>query len=316
MSTAARTASQSRYRKRFIAQSVIFILAAIVFLTYIGWSQEATTSRFGNLGWVPWTIGCLSLFFGLLLTHATAGRFLDRQALRIHQVDPESVLVDGQQVALSGRIRVEGDPVEAPFSGTRCAAYSYRVTGQGSSGSGSSNHSRKQLCLIGYALCPAVLDCGSRRFRISALPDVDSDLRTNAMGGDWGRRALERIRASAKTTPAVGELHAMGELGLVRERVEAPLSVDSYVAPTRGTDNTLNVHEHILPADTDVTLLATYSSRQDALDGRRSGGMKAFPGTLETRLAAMDQEFSKDWKLSLVLLAVGLSLTSLVSWMP
>ena len=124
------------------------------------------------------SIGGLSLFFGLLLPHAALGRFLDRRALRIHQVDPESALADGQQVALTGRILMEGAPVTAPFSETRCAAYSYQVTGERLSVSNSSSHTRKQLCLIGYALGHAVLDCGSRRFRISAIPDVDASDRT------------------------------------------------------------------------------------------------------------------------------------------
>ncbi len=316
MANSMTTIEQKRFESRFIAQSVIFILAALVFLTFIGWSQETLTSRFGNWGWVPLSIGGLSLFFGLLLAHATFGRFLDRRALRVHQVDPESALADGQQVALTGRILMEGDPVTAPFSGTRCAAYSYQVTGERLSLSSSSNHTRKQLCLIGYALGQAVLDCGSRRFRISAIPDVDDDLRADAMGGEWGQLAFERIRDEPETTPAVGELRARGELGSIRERVEAPISVDLYVAPTRGTSNTMNVNEHVLPLDTDVTLLATYSSVSHSLEGRRSGGMKAFPGTLEKRLAIMSHELRKDTKLSVILLAIGILLTSLASWLP
>lgn len=315
MSTAARTISEKRFEARFIGQSVLFILLAVVFLSFAGWSQEATTSRFGNLGWIPWMMGCLSLFFGLLLARTTIGTFLDCRNLRIHRVTPETALADGQHVAISGRIRVEGDPVKAPFSGTECAAYSYRVTGERAAPH-ASELTRKQLCLTGYALSSASLDCGSRRFRINAMPEVDVDLRSDAMGGEWGRLAFERIRASAETQSPTGELHAMGEMGSARESVEAPRSINIYVAPTRGTDNTLNVNEHILPADTDVTLLATYASGPDSLEGRRSGGMKAFPGTLESRLAAMDREFRKDLKVSVMLLAVGISLTSLAWWLP
>ena len=295
---------------------MLFILAAIVFLMFADWSQRSLISRFGNWGWLPWLMGGLSLFFGLLLAHATLGRFLDRRALRIHQVDPESALADGQQVALTGRILMEGDPVIAPFSRTRCAAYSYRVTGERLSRTDSSSHTRKQLCLIGYALGHAVLDCGSRRFRLSAIPDVDDDLSADAMGGEWGQVAFERIRDEPETTLPVGELSARGELGSIRERVEAPLSVDRYVAPTRGTSNTMNVNEHVLPLDTDVTLLATYSSVSNSLEGRRSGGMKAFPGTLDNRLAIMSHELRKDTKLSIILLAIGIFLPSLAAWLP
>lgn len=315
MSTEVGRSSEQRYRTRFIIQSVLFILAAIVFLLFADWSQWSLTSRFGNWGWVPWFMGGLSLFFGLLLAHATLGRFLDRGALRVHQIDPESALADGQQVALTGRILMEGDPVISPFSRTRCAAYSYRVTGERLR-TDSSNHSRRQLCLIGYALGHAVLDCGSRRFRISAIPGVDDDLRADAMRGEWGQLAFDRIRDVPETTSAVGELHARGELGSIRERVEAPLSVDRYVAPTRGTSNTMNVNEHVLPLDTDVTLLATYSSVSNSLEGRRSGGMKAFPGSLETRLAIMGRELRKDTKLSVILLVIGIFLPSLASWLP
>ena len=48
MENSMTTIEQKRFESRFIIQSVLFILAALVFLTFVGWSQETLTSRFGN----------------------------------------------------------------------------------------------------------------------------------------------------------------------------------------------------------------------------------------------------------------------------
>lgn len=316
MSSTAPTTSQSRSRRRYITQCVTFIVVFMVIMTFAGWSADATTSRFGGLGWIHWWIGFFSFVIGLLLARATVKEFLDIRSLKIHAVHPEAVLADGQKVALSGRIRIDGCSVKAPFSGTDCAGYSYKVSGERSKLSDGSTHSRRQLCLMGYALASAFLECGSRRFEINAIPDFHIDLWTNKMGGEWGRLAFERIRDSAETMTPVGELEVQGEMGSARERVKAPEFMDFFVAPTQGTDNTINVDEYILPMDSDVTLLARYSSGPDGLDGGRSGEMKVFPGTMEALLASLGREFSKDWKTAVALLAVGLSLLGLFWWLP
>lgn len=301
-------------RVRFAARAALIVAAIGAFAIVSVSSLEATTSRFGNAGWIHWLIGFFALVSGLIAAGATFVTLIDRRGLRRYRIDPDAPMTDGQQVALSGRVRVEGTPVQSPFSETACAGFSYQVKGQRRSPGDSSN--RSTLCLAGFALSAAVLDCGSRMFPIRAIPDVDTDFRSTAMGGDWGRRALERIRAGADTLPQVGGLEAHGALESARGTLAGPRSMDFYVSPTVGTDNTISVIEDVLPVDAEVTLLATYAAGAQGLEGRRRGGMKAFSGSLDTRLAALDHEFSKGAKIALVLLGVGLSLTSLACWLP
>jgi len=223
---------------------------------------------------------------------------------------------DGEQISLSGRIRVDGDPLQSPFSEKACAGFSYQVSGQGRSRGAENSQSRTQLCLAGFALAPAVLDCGTRQFRIHAIADVDADLRSTTHCGDWGRRAFDRIRASAENMPMSTVLGVRSALEAAREHIRAPQSVDFFVASTCGTDNSVSVIEDILPVDSDVTLLASYSEISDGLDGRRLGGMKAFPGTMDDRLTALDHEFRVGRKAALMLLTTGLALLCLVWWLP
>lgn len=301
-------------RVRFAARAALIVAGIGAFATVSVSSLEATTARFGNAGWIHWLIGFFALVSGLIAAGATFVTLVDRRGLRLYRADPDAPMTDGQQVALSGRIRVEGTPLQSPFSETACAGFSYLVKGQRRSMGDSGN--RSTLCLAGFALSAAVLDCGSRRFRIQAVPDVDTDLRSTSMGGDWGRSALERVRAGADTLPQVGGLEAHAALESARRILAGPRSMDFYVSPTVGTDNTISVIEDVLPVDAEVTLLATYAAGSRGLDGRRRGGMKAFSGSLDTRLAALDHEFSKGVKIALVLLGIGLSLTSAAWWLP
>ncbi|MBL38955.1 MAG: hypothetical protein CMP07_11155 [Xanthomonadales bacterium] len=303
-------------RVRFAARAALIVAVIGAFATVSVSSLEATTTRFGNAGWIHWLIGFFALVSGLIAAGATFVTFIDRRGLRRHRIDPGAPMTDGQQVALSGRVRVEGTPLQSPFSDTGCAGFSYQVTGQRRGIGDRAGGNRSTLCLAGFALSAAVLDCGSRIFPIRAIPDVDTDFRSTAMGGAWGRRALERIRAGADTLPQVGGLEARGALESARRNLAGPRSMDFYVSPTIGTDNTISVIEDVLPADAEVTLLATYAAGSEGLDGRRRGGMKAFCGSLDTRLAALDHEFSKGVKIALVLLGIGLSLTSAAWWLP
>jgi hypothetical protein len=304
------------HQLRFIIKVLAYLAGMVIIVTLAFWSQEATIARFGNVGWLPWLLGLFALLGGLVAGAATVVTWLDRRGLRRHRVSPNSTIKDGQQVALSGRIRVDGDPLQSPFSEKACAGFSYQVSGQGRSRGSENSQSRTQLCLAGFALAPAVLDCGTRQFRINAIADVDADLRSTTNGGDWGQRAFDRIRASANSMPKSTAMQVRSALEAARKQVRAPQSVDFFVASTTGTDNTISVFEDILPVDCDVTLLAAYSEISDALDGRRLGGMKAFPGKMDERLAALDHDFHVGRKAALIFLTIGLALLCLVWWLP
>lgn len=303
-------------KSRFIFKATAFIVMFIVFLVLADLSVNATTTRFGNIGWIHLMIGFLTFVAGLIVTWGTAITWLDRRNLRAYRSDPDDAFTDGQSVALSGRVQVDGEPLKAPFSGKACAAFSYQVTGQRRSRSSSSNQYVQQLCLLGFHLAPAVLDCGARQFPLGAIADVDDEYRSTGTGGDWGDLGLERINAGAEALPQASEEVARGKLAEARAGATAPQSVDYFVAPTRTGANQITVIEDIVPVETPVTILGTYSANTRGLDGQRMGGLKVFAGKLDERLAGLDEEWLKGLKIGVPLLAVGLVLLTLAWWLP
>ncbi|RFF29947.1 hypothetical protein [Wenzhouxiangella sediminis] len=222
---------------------------------------------------------------------------------------------EGQSLALSGRIRVAEASLTSPFSGKACAAYRYQVTAQRRN-VGPDNDTRQQLCLLGFALAEARLDCGKRSFPILALPDVDTDLREIATGGDWGDRGLARIRKAEEEADTVDEPRARGALSDAYRFARAPRSQDLFVASTRSAGPEIGVVEDAVPIDEPVTVLAAYNARTRGLGARRLGGLKVFAGTLDERLRALDEEWRKGLQIASPLVGVGLALLTAAAWWP
>lgn len=299
--------------ERFILTVVLGFAGMIVALTLIGISASATTQRFGGIGWAYLIIGVLAVAAALIVVWATVITSLDRRDLKRYRADPDDAFWPGQVVALSGCIRVEGEPLTAPFSGTACAAYNYQVTGQHRD---LDNHDRAQLCLLGFALADARLDCTSRSFPLGALPDVDTDLRENAIGGEWGDLGLEKIQRAARNREPADGSQALGALSDARKVTNAPQSVDFFIAPTRAAGSKISVIEDAVPVNVPVTVLATYDARTGGLDGRRLRGLKIFAGTFDERLPILDQEWRKGMQVGPALLGIGLALLTLAWWWP
>lgn len=173
----------NRGREQFIFKAVLVFAGMVVALSLIGFSGHALSERFGGIGWVYLIAGVLAAAAGAIVIWASVITALDRRDLRRYRAEPEDHFEGGQNVALSGTIGVDGEPLQAPFSGVACAAYRYQVMGKHR---GSDNHDRSHLCLLGFALADAYLDCNGRLFPLRALPDVDTDYRENATGGQWG----------------------------------------------------------------------------------------------------------------------------------
>lgn len=301
-------------KQRFILKAILAMVVIVGALTLISVSVEATTARFGKIGWIPWLIGFFTFAAGLLAAWATIISILDWRALKRYRADPSDIFSDGQTVALSGQVRVDGEPLAAPFSQKPCAAFSYQVTGQRRGGGSSTSQYRQQLCLLGYHLLPAELDTGSRSFPLMAIPDVDTDFRSTASGGEWGDQALEQIRTAAETWPRAGEADARGKLEDARKTASAPQSVDLYVSSTQTGAPQLGIQEDVVPVETTVTILGTYAAGAGALDGWGLGGMKVFLGELDERLGELAKEWRKGLKVALPLLVVGFGLLTMAWW--
>ncbi|TGD71085.1 hypothetical protein E4634_19765 [Mangrovimicrobium sediminis] len=303
-------------KQRFILKASVTFIILVGLISLAGISVNATTTRFGNIGWAFWLPGLFLLIAGIVATWGSATSLLDARALRAHRANPLDTFSDGQTLALTGQVIVDGDVPTAPYSGTPCAAYSYQVSGQRRGAGSSSSDYRQQLCLLGYRLANAALDTGARRFPLLAIPDVDDEFRATSLGGEWGDAALVHIRSAAEAWTSNSEAEARGALEDARRNTIAPQSADLFVVSTATGANQISILEDTLPVATTITILGTYASGSEGLDGRRIGGMKAFPGDIDERLQVLDLEWRKGLKVGLPLLAVGLALLTPAWWWP
>jgi len=301
-------------RERFILKIVMIVPVMLAALAGIGLSVEATTARFGGVGWLAIIPGVLVLVAGALVGWATVITALDRRGLRRYRADPSDRFEDGQTVALSGRVRVTGEPLTTPFSHRPCAAFSYQVTGEGLSES--DNHSRQQLCLIGFGLANAVLDCGARSFPLRAIPTVGTDLREIATNSDWRERGMELIEQATEQWERAPEADARGERIDAGRFLQPAPEKNLFVAGTRGTSNSLGIIEDHVPVDQPVTVLGTYNAMARALHGGHVRDMKVFSGLIDDKLAVLNDEWRKGLLISIPLAVAGLALLTLAWWWP
>jgi hypothetical protein len=157
---------------------------------------------------------------------------------------------------------------------------------------------------------------GERDFRFLAVPDVDTDFRQNALGGEWGDRAMDMIEAAREKGGGLDEPEARRRVSDAARHADPPLAGDFFVSAGTGGSPSLSVTEDAVPIDEPVTVLGTYVAGSRGLDGRRLGGMKVFKGTLDERLLALGGEIRKGLKVGLPSLALGVSLMTLVWWWP
>ena len=294
---------------------VTLALAMIIVVLYLfSVSVEANTARFGQIAWIALIPGMLAFVAAIFVTWSNTIIWMDRRALRRYRATPDQIMLDGQTVALSGKIIVEGQPLISPFSETPCAGYTYKITGEGRESS--NRTSNRRLCLFGYHLTHANLDCGSHQFPIGAIADVDTDLRNTTMENHWGDRGHALIKAAAEAGSPVEEIATRDTLDKAYRQTTVPCAQDFFVGHNLGTSNAINVIEDILPVDQPVTILGTYQVRTGGLDGQRLGGLKCFAGHLDERLVELDKEWRMGLKVGMPLLGVGLALLTLARWMP
>lgn len=301
-------------RERFILKVALVVPLLIGALTGVGLSVDATTGRFGGLGWLLIIPGVLAAAAGALGGWATAITWLDRRGLRRRRADPNDQFEDGQWVALSGKVRISGQPLVTPLSEKLCAAFSYKITGEARSGS--DNHNRQQLCLLGFGLADASLDCGDRSFPLRAVPDVGTDLREIATSSDWRERAMALIDQAAKDWDQASQADAEGKRIDAGRFAQPHLDTHLFVSGTRGTSNTLGITEDHVPIDQPVTVLATYDGVSGGLMGGRVRDMKVFAGRIDEKLAVLDDEWRKGLMWSIPLILAGVGLLTLASWWP
>jgi len=158
--------------------------------------------------------------------------------------------------------------------------------------------------------------CGRQTFPLRAVPDVGTDLREIATNREWRERGMKLIKQAAEEWEQAPEVEARGKRIDAARYTQPRLDAKLFVAPTRGTSNSLGITEDHVPIDQPVTVLGTYDLQSGGLRGGRVRDMKVFAGHIDDKLAVLEGEWRKGLMFSIPLVMVGLFLMTLVYWWP
>jgi hypothetical protein len=166
--------------------------------------------------------------------------------------------VDGEPVAAVGRIAVSREPLTAPFTGRRCAAYAYEYNKV----SRSTENSAPGAYLVGFALNPTSIQTKRGEIRLLSFPFEPKDFPKEPCGDD---EHYDRARAYLTSTTfkdlrgslVTSMFSQMSKLlsdddGVVRE--------DWKIAELNNV-NDASLVEQIIPEGAEVCVFGIYSSR-------------------------------------------------------
>ena len=141
--------------------SCLFLFAVLFGLGFYYYSYLSGTSLSDK-----WWIGpLLSLSVVIFLANLQGIYFAVRQ--KIVSGRPETQWKDGQLVGFSGRIQSTGDPIEAPFSGTRSVMVEYEMS---QTFRDSDNSSSKTRYIHGMLMSPCAVQTRRRAVKIVGFP--------------------------------------------------------------------------------------------------------------------------------------------------
>lgn len=308
--------AQTEGRQRFIARAVLIIILILVVLTLLGVAVDRAILRFGSTIWFALLPGIVGLALGLACAWVTVADLLNWRALRSSRIDPGQPLPHGGTVAISGRIACPQSPLTSPILERPCAAFMLRITGQRRNLSDSGGSYRSQLCGLEFALSEAILDTGSQKLRLLALPHVDPSFRTIAQGGETGKRALDYLESLREAGRNLDQADAEGCLISARSRLPPPAHQRLFITETQASSNQMSVTEDIVPVDEPVTVLAHFRAARDELSGDRRCGMKIFKGSIDECLKQLRKEYFGYARVAIPSIVVGAALLTCGYWWP
>jgi len=194
--------SKFRFLKSLIPAFVLMI-AVFAVITFIAVRLD---SGFGVvLGII--TGGCFG--FGVMLAYWNTVDWVNLRIIQKQLVHGRVDFQDGQLMAFSGTIRVDGAPMVSPFTQKACAAYTYiiAVSRQKNVRSGSS----RQVLAQGFQMLPTRIEGSTAVLRLGALPSVEDDLRINEYG-KWTDVAREKLGKLIGAVPRGSDLEREGAL--------------------------------------------------------------------------------------------------------
>ncbi|MEM6702864.1 MAG: hypothetical protein AAF690_09180 [Acidobacteriota bacterium] len=222
---------------------------------------------------------------------------------------------DGRLLALEGRAEIEGEARPAPFSGTRCAGYLYRVAAQRYD---STRESSSTVDLLyGAFLAPTHIVGPNLGLELASLPAFGDELRTTVTDGRWTKgavRLVDRLRGRAALPSAKQRQERLLELQSTRVRsIDEEHCADFDPAE----EASLTIEEQILPVGEDLCWIGTYHASERALTGTRprlGPNLQVYRGDGRTVMERLAGEVRGFGLTALALVGLGALLISVPYW--
>lgn len=294
-----------RSRKRFALWVVRHAAIGLFFLALCIGAVSIGSDAFGTAGAVCAFLAYLVFLFGVIGLWGAAGDWRACRVLQHHRLRPGGQVTSGDRVALSGKLRIDGEVLTAPFSQRPCAAYLYRVTGSRRRASGEGVRKQRQLALQGFAMQPVHLEADGMTLSLMALPEAEPDLTESRMGSDWAEKARGWLNGLADGSwQRSSELESYSLLLNARAMVTPPLRADHWIYNVEDSGVGLTVTEEAIPADEPVCVLGTYEALEQGLSGH-DGGIIVYRGDAEQVIARLSKDMRDGARVGLICAVLG-----------
>lgn len=294
------------------AQRFVFsILPALVMIfgmvTAAGVSAAAMP---GALGTTLAILGALGAALGLITLRVVLLDWLHLRDLRGRFTERFDELSEGQRISATGTVRClpPHEPLIAPLTGERCAAYHYRITRRYNSSDGS----RMATVAQGVHFRPCELETAEgARLQVLSLPWMDVELRANPRPADCEAR-LRALLGRLSAADWSGQADREGRLLQYRQAVDGAISEDAarLDEPPKHVDD-MNLSESWLPVERPVCLIGHYDRLRGGLAagaGPWQRGLHAIAGSRDEALARLAGEVRGYGITGAVLLSVGVAM--------
>lgn len=218
----------------------------------------------------PWVTAAAAIFLGLGLGSFASlalgyGRGQPSRADLYRRAVAGELPDEDGPVVVSGTVRALGAPLEAPLSGTPCAAYWYRMYERVFIAS--ERRTAEVAIYWGYAGRPFGLDTAARRVRVMAVPSLMSSAKK--ISGD---SVVARARTHRDTTTFVKATGVLGAIGTAFIGIDDLLTSENaevrrdWRADTDPRDpKTLLFEEAVLPVGVTASVSGSWSADRGAI---------------------------------------------------
>ncbi len=291
-------------KSRFLKSLVPALLGLFAVFAIIGFVHAKLDSGFGLLlGFIAG--GCFG--FGVLLAYWNAVDWVNLGIIRKQLADGVTAFKDGQLVAHSGIVRVDGAPMVSPITRQECAAYTYTISI--SRERHANRGGSRQVLAQGFHMLPASIKGSIGALRLGALPSMEDDLRINE-NGERTDVVREKLRNLINSAPSGGEMERVGTLLEAKYSVDGEIHKDYCQLTELGDGKVFVVEEEVLPVNQAMCVVGTFDQRTNGITaGKRRFGpdLMVYRGTMDEVLVRIGGDIGLYTKFVVGLLGIAVA---------